>query len=464
MPDDSTTAAVLAALGVAAFACALFGAGARALRQPPVIGQILAGIALGPSLLGRLPGDPTARLFPAHVLPYLGMLGQVAVTVFMFSVGHELTAHRRQAAGPAVAGVAIGALVVPMGLGAAMAVLGRAGFSAAGEPHAGSGTFVLFMAVAVSITALPVLAAIVRDRALDGTRAGTVALASSGLMDVLAWLALAAITLGAVSTGGQRAGVQRVGLRLVLLLVLAAALLGVVRPLLGRWMRDSAATPYQLPVAFALAAGAAAATTALGLHAVFGGLLAGAAMPHPDPTSSAPSSGPGSGPSSDRPALPFLTASVHAVESLLLPLFFITTGLALDVGSLRLGDFVLLAVVCAVACTGKLGGGYLGARLGGLSRQSSATVAVLLNTRGLTELIALNLGLASGVIHKRLFTVLVLMAVITTLMTSPLLSALGHRANLRRERGSHPVEPAAASTSADADPAAVREMQTGSMS
>lgn len=450
MPNDSTTAATLAALAVAAFACALFGAGARVLRQPPVIGQILAGIALGPSLLGQLPGDPTARLFPAHVLPYLGMLGQVAVTVFMFSVGYELTAHRRQAAGRAVAAVTVGALVVPMGLGAAMAVLGRAEFSAAGEPNAGSGTFVLFMAVAVSITALPVLAAIVRDRALDGTREGAVALASSGLMDVVAWLTLAAITLGAGTTDMWRAGVQQVGLRLVLLLALAAALLGVVRPLLQRWMRNSATVPYQLPVAFALAAGAAAATTALGLHPVFGGLLAGAAMPHPHECPD---------PSSDRAPTSFLTASIHAVESLLLPLFFITTGLALDIGSLRLDDFVLLAVVCAVACAGKLGGGYIGARFGGMPRQPSATVAVLLNTRGLTELIALNLGLASGVIHKRLFTVLVLTAVITTLMTSPLLTALGHRANPRQKRGSRPVEPAAASTSADTDPAAVRENQ-----
>ncbi|MEU1179598.1 cation:proton antiporter [Streptomyces sp. NPDC005820] len=439
MLDDSTIAAVLAALAVAVFACALFGAGARVLRQPPVIGQILAGIALGPSLLGRLPGDPTARLFPAHVLPYLGMLGQVAVTVFMFSVGHELTAHRRQAAGRAVAAVAAGALLVPMGLGAATAVLGRAEFGAAGEPQAGSATFVLFMAVAVSITALPVLAAIVRDRALDGTRAGTVALASSGLMDAVAWLTLAAITLGAATADGRRAGVRQVGLRLVLLLVLAAALLGVVRPLLRRWMRSPATAPYHLPVAFALAGGAAAATTALGLHAVFGGLLAGAAMPHPheNPVPSPdPKPDPKPVPSPDPGS--FLTASVHAVESLLLPLFFITTGLALDIGSLRLGDFVLLAVVCVVACVGKLGGAYLGARFGGLPRQSSATVAVLLNTRGLTELIALNLGLASGVIHQRLFTVLVLMAVITTLMTSPLLTALGHRADHRRPPGPRP--------------------------
>lgn len=437
MPDDSTTAAVLAALAVAAFACALFGAGARALRQPPVIGQILAGIALGPSLLGRLPGDPTARLFPAHILPYLGMLGQVAVTVFMFSVGQGLTAHRGQASGRAVAAVAVGALVLPMGLGAVLAVSGRAAFGAAGEPHAGSGTFVLFIAVAVSITALPVLAAIVRDRALDGTRAGTVALASSGLMDVVAWLTLAAITLGAGSTDGLRSGVRQVGLRLVLLLTLAAVLLGVVRPLLRRWLRSTAAVPYHLPVAFALAAGAAAATTALGLHAVFGGLLAGAAMPHPPPR-------PGS--SADHAPVPFVAASVHAVESLLLPLFFITTGLALDVGSLRLGDLVLLAVVCVVACAGKLGGGYLGARLGGLPRRPSATVAALLNTRGLTELIALNLGLASGVIHQRVFTVLVLMAVITTLLTSPLLAALGHRAIPGRERGPRPVGPAAVPT------------------
>ncbi|MFF3374954.1 cation:proton antiporter [Streptomyces sp. NPDC002680] len=435
MPDDSTTAAVLAAIAVAAFACALFGAVARGLRQPPVIGQILAGIALGPSLLGRLPGDPTASLFPAHVLPYLAMLGQVAVTVFMFSVGHELTAHRRQAAGRAVIAVAIGALVVPMCLGAAMAVLGRARFGAAGEPQAGSGTFVLFMAVAVSVTALPVLAAIVRDRALDGTRAGTVALASSGLMDAVAWLALAAITLGATTSDGRRSWIQQVGLRLVLLLVLAALLLGVFRPLLSRWMRDPATAPYHLPVAFALAAGAAAATTALGLHAVFGGLLAGAAMPHPH-EGREPSAGQNSGPGSDRAPVPFLAASIHAVESLLLPLFFITTGLALDVGSLRPGDFVLLAVICVTACAGKLGGGYLGARFGGLARQPSATVAALLNTRGLTELIALNLGLASGIIHIRLFTVLVLMALITTLMTSPLLSALGHRANPPRGRGS----------------------------
>ncbi|WP_427917222.1 cation:proton antiporter [Streptomyces sp. cg40] len=434
MLTDSTVAAVLTAIAVAALACALFGAAARAMRQPPVIGQILAGIALGPSLLGRLPGDPTAILFPAHVLPYLGMLGQVAVTVFMFSVGYELTAHRRQAAGRAVGAVAVGALVVPVCLGVVLAVAGRAGFGSIGEPNAGDGTFVLFIAVAVSITALPVLAAIVRDRALDGTPAGAVALASSGLMDVVAWFALAAVTLGAGTAGGGFSGVREVGLRIVLLLVLAVVLLGVVRPVLHRWMRGTGTAPYHLPVALSLATGAAAATTALGLHAVFGGLLAGAAVPH-----LLPGSGTGSArepePGSDRLPVPFLGGALHAVESLLLPLFFVTTGLALDVGSLRPGDFVLLVVLCAVACAGKLGGGYLGARLGGLPRRPSATIAVLLNTRGLTELIALNLGLVSGIIHERLFTVLVLMAVATTLMTGPLLSALGHRGSGRGPEG-----------------------------
>ncbi|HEU5024204.1 MAG TPA: cation:proton antiporter [Spirillospora sp.] len=380
----------------------LLGAAARKCGQPAVVGQIIAGLLLGPSLLGRLPGHLDGRLFPSDALPYLTMLSQVAIVVFMFSVGYELELGAIRGHGRVVPLLALGALLVPMALGMACVLLLRPEFADVGMRGHGR-SFLLFMGVATSITALPVLAAIVRERDLARTTAGVVATAAAGIMDALAWLVLAAALIGGGRTG-------RFPLPVTILLVggFAAVMLAVVRPVLAWWTdRGRSVLSSPAPVAFALAMGSAWVTASLGLHPVFGAFLAGLAM-----------HGRKRAPDAD------VLRAMDQVGSLLLPLFFVVTGLSLNIGAVRGKALLLLGIVVVVACAGKLAPSYGISRLSGLPPRESATVAALMNTRGLTELIALNVGLADGIIDRRLFTVLVLMALITTFGTWPLLSLI----------------------------------------
>lgn len=382
--------------------CLLLSALARRCGQPAVIGQILTGVLLGPSLLGRLPGHLTARLFPHSVLPSLTSLAQVGVVIFMFMVGYELDFGAIRGRGRAVPAVAASALVVPMGLGIACVLLYRSGFAGIGEPHDGH-SFVLFMGVAVSITAMPVLASIVRERGLAGTTAGAVATAAAGIMDVLAWLVLAAALIGTRHSGHFSWPVM-----LLLTGGFVAVMLIAVRPALTWWTgRSQSLLSDPMLVAFALAMASAWVTGTLGLQPVFGGFLAGLVM---RPRNGVPDAD--------------VVSAMEKAAKFLLPLFFIVTGLSLNIGDVHGEALILFAVIVLIASVGKLGPGYVASRLSGLQPRQSATIAALVNTRGLTELIALNVGLQAGLINQRLFTVLVLMALVTTLMTGPLLSVI----------------------------------------
>ncbi len=385
---------------------ALLGALARRLGQPTVIGQILTGVLLGPSLLGRLPGHLTSHLFPHQVLPYLTTLAQIAVVIFMFGVGYEIDFGMVRGRGRVVPLVAISALAVPFALGLGSVFLFRSDFTALGDGHQGR-SFLLFMAVACSITALPVLAIIVRERGLAGTRAGVTAIAAAGIMDVLAWLALAAALIGSGHSG-------RFSVLVTVLLIsgFAAAMMLVMPPLLSWWTgRSNSILSNPVPVAFALAMGSAWVTASLGLQPVFGGFIAGLAMRA----------------ANREPDADVLRATDQA-GGVLLPLFFVVAGLSLDIGAMRGDAIAAFAVIFAVAVVGKLGPAYALSRSCGLGSRESATVATLVNTRGLTELIALNVGLADGLINQRLFTVLVLMALITTMLTGPLLGLVNRSA------------------------------------
>ena len=380
----------------------LFGALARRCGQPVVIGQILTGVLLGPSVLGRLPGHLTSHLFPHAVLPFLTVLAQVAVAIFMFAVGYEIDLGKLRGRGRAVPLTAASALGVPMGLGIVLVLLYRSGFTAIGEAHQGR-SFVLFMGVAVSITAMPVLASIVRERGLAGTVAGVTATAVAGSMDVVAWLLLAAALIGS-----GHAGPFSFPVTLLLTCCFAIFMLVVVPRGLSWWMRrPMSVLTSPVPLAFALAMGSAWFTSYLGLQAVFGGFIAGLAMR-----------------AASRELDVDVVRSLDQAGGLLLPLFFIVTGLSLNIGAVGGEGWILLALILVAAALGKIGPAYGVSRLCGMDPRDSATIAVLVNTRGLTELIALNVGLTDGLIGQRLFTILVLMALITTMMTGPLLSAI----------------------------------------
>ena len=415
---DALIADVIGGLALVLVFSTVMSGLARKVGQPAVVGQILAGLLLGPSVLGRLPGHLVGRLFPAAGIPSLTALSQVAVAIFMFVVGYELDlgALRGRRRGPVC--VAWAALLVPMGV-ACLAVLAFRGQIGTLAQHRVDAPLVLYLGIAMSITALPVLAAIVRERGIAGSLAGVTATSAAGLMDVAAWLALAAVIADATHKNGRPWGVT-----VLLFLVFLAAMLAVVRPLLRRWMvRSGTVLANRLPIAIALGLGGAWVTATLGLHPVFGAFVAGLAMPsetgQPDPEVLRP---------------------LEEAGGLFLPLFFAVTGLSLNVEAMNGTAVLVLLVVCLVAASGKLLPGYAGARLGGLGRQDAAVVAVLVNTRGLTELIALNIGLSSGLIGPRMYAVLVLMALVTTLMTAPLLGLLKRRSALP----SRPQEPVAA--------------------
>ncbi|GLZ14925.1 integral membrane ion exchanger [Actinomadura sp. NBRC 104425] len=421
MDGEAITAMVIGGVGVIVVASWLLGSVARRLGQPTVIGHIVAGIALGPTLLGQLPGNPTEHLFPAEARPFLTVLSQVAVVIFMFVAGYEIDPRSLRGGGRGAVMVAVLALAVPMGLTAGVIALFHDAFAGLRGEHADGRSFLLFMMVATSITALPVLAAIVRERGLAGTPAGTVATTAAGFMDVAAWVVLAAALAG---TGHQ----TRWPWPVILLLAagFVAVMFLVVRPVLGWWLaRPAALLAEQLPIALGLALGSAWVTASLGLHPVFGGFLAGLAMPRPNGTPE-----------------PEVLRPMEQSANLLLPLFFVTTGLSFDLGSLEWRGLPPLGLILVIAIAGKLLPAYGAARLAGLGPHSSALVAALVNTRGLTELIALNVGLAAGLVGGELFTVLMLMALITTLMTGPLLAVL-----TRRERSA----PAPATAPADAE-------------
>jgi Kef-type K+ transport system membrane component KefB len=404
MTLDVVTADVIGDIALVLGVALLLGAAARRIGQPTVVGQIVAGIALGPSLLGRLPGHVTSRLFTHETVPYISVIAQLAVVIFMFTVGYEIDFRFVRGHGRSAPLIALGALLVPLALGSGLAVGARPELRAIGEPHADGRSLALFIGVAVSVTALPVLAAIVRERGIAGTTAGVVATASAGIMDVCAWLVLAAALIGTKDAGSRPWEVT-----LLLLIGFVLVMFFAVRPLLKWWMRDPGTlVSSQVPLALVLAAAGGWVTASLGLHPLFGAFIAGLAMP-----------GPEGAPDAD------VLRSMEQAGGLLLPLFFVVTGLTTNIGAMNGGTVALLAMIVACATLGKLVPGYALARMTGLSPRQSATIAVLVNTRGLTELIALNVGLSAGIIHEQLFTILVLMALITTVMTGPLLSALG---------------------------------------
>ncbi|MDH6131242.1 Kef-type K+ transport system membrane component KefB [Kitasatospora sp. MAA4] len=386
------TGAITALTALAAPVC-------RRLGQPLVVGQLLIGTALG-----LLPARVTQLLFPAEVLPFLTVLAQLGLVLFLFSVGYELDLRVLRSRQRGVLLVSAGSLLLPLVLG------GLLGWALSGADLLGaaagvrSGPSILFVAVALSITAVPVLAGIIRERGLTTSVPAVLAMTAAGVIDAIGWLLLA-VAIAAAGTGRQPAAV--VAGFACYLLVLAL----LVRPALRRWMRWAWSAGHdRAPVVVAVLAVSAWCTAELGLHVVFGALAVGLLMPrHADG-------------SRDR----HLQHSVEQAGAVLLPLFFVVTGLSVRIGQLDAEDWLVLAVVVLLGTAGKVGGAALAARLGGLARRDALIVGTLLNTRGLTELIALNAGWSAGLIGRHLYTVLVLMALITTTLTGPLLALL-HR-------------------------------------
>lgn len=384
---------VLIAVPAVVLACQAGGRAVRLIGQPPVIGEILAGILLGPSLLGWLAPGLQHQLLPAAALPVTSALGTLGLLSFLFLIGLELDLHSLRTARRAVIAVSLGSLIVPLALGAALAT---AMYPQMAPPGVGRLPFTLFIAVALSITAFPVLARILADRGLETTRLGAFVMACAAVDDALAWCLLTAVT--ALSTSALSAATT-----LALTLALAGVLT-LARPAL-RALLDRAGRTSDDLVLVLLFAGlclSAYATDRIGVHPAFGAFLFGALTPR------------------GLPAVERSAARIRAVVlPLLLPLYFVDTGLHTDLSHLPAGGWLWGAAILAVAVLGKWGGAAGAARLTGSDWRWSAAVGTLMNCRGLTELVVLGIGREAGVITDDLFTLLVVMAVLTTAATAP---------------------------------------------
>ncbi|MFV0133120.1 cation:proton antiporter [Streptomyces sp. HMX87] len=402
MSGDALVLHVVGASALVLVAAHAGGRLARRLRQPYIVGQLATGIALGPSLLGSAAPEAYAVLFPAAIGPVLTGFAQVALVVFLFAVGYELDLEVLGDRARTSVTVALAAFAVPMAVGSGCALLFREPLHDLGMPRGLSPAAVVFAGVALSVTAVPVLTAIVRENGLSRSLPGVVAVSAAGLLDVLGWTVLA----GAMMDGdGGPAGLGvpwRAGLAAGFVAVMVLAARPVLRRLLWRTRLEPS---LRLALLLGFALGSAWVTHALGLHVIFGALLAGVVVPREE----------------DGTLDPDLLRPLHEVGSLLLPFFFVVSGQSVTLGGLDGTAWAAPLVVTVLAVTTKVGSGAVAARLCGLDRRDARTVGVLLSARGLTELIALDAGRQAGLLSGPLYTALVLMALATTLLTQPML-------------------------------------------
>lgn len=383
----------------------LMGRLARRLGQPAVVGEIIAGILLGPTLLGALPGDLDGKLFPPDVQPYLNVLAQLGLVLFMFLVGLEVDLSFIRGRERIAVSVSVASIVLPFSLGLLLATLLHSRHDVVGGDTVSFVAFGLFLGVAMSITAFPVLARILAERGMHRIPTGVLALACAAVDDVLAWALLAVVV--AVVVGGSFGGVAQI---LLLSILFALVMFLVVKPLLRqlvtRYERFGQLTPEMLATVLVGILASAWVTEEIGIHFIFGAFVFGVVMPR---TGAA--------------ALTHeITDRLEQVSVLLLlPVFFVVTGFGVDVGALDLAGLGELALILLVAIAGKFLGAFAAARTQRVPRRQATALGVLMNTRGLTELVILNIGVSLGVLDSEMFTLLVIMAVVTTVMTSPLL-------------------------------------------
>ncbi len=394
----------IAVILVAARACGLLLA---RLGQPPVIGEMAAGILLGPVVFGAALPGLHAQLFPAASLPGLSSLATLGLVLFMFVIGVEMRAP--EGARPqvvAAARVAGLSALLPFGLALAVAPLLHGSLAPDGV---GFWPFAMYLGVALSVTAFPVLARILKDRHIQHTPVGRLALSAAALLDVGAWIALALLV--ALAGGGGYGTLLRTLAGLALLLVLV---FGLLKPLFAALLRRHASDgrPSGMVLAALLVGlfACAAATEWLHLHAVFGAFLFGACLPR-----------------DDRLMHALVERIEHLALVLLMPLFFALAGMGTTADAFTAAGFGALLLILAVAVVGKVAGGALGARLSGYGARDSLAVGSLMNARGMIELIVMKVGLDAGLIGPELFTLLLVVALATTVMTGPLLALAAGR-------------------------------------
>ncbi|MDG2433367.1 cation:proton antiporter [Flavobacterium sp.] len=391
----------------------VFGWFFQKIGQPTVIGEIIAGIILGPSLVGMYFPEFSAALFPEESLGNLKFLSQIGLILFMFVIGMELDVKVLKNKASEAIVISHASIIFPFAMGIGLSYYVYNQFAPAGVEFL---SFSLFMGIAMSITAFPVLARIVQERGIHKTRLGAIVITCAAADDITAWCLLA-VVIAIVKAGDFVGSLYVISLALVYVL----AMLFIVKPFLKRigdlyGEKDNIGKPV-MAIFFLLLIISSYATEIIGIHALFGGFMMGAIMPD---------------------IAKFRMIFIEKVEDvsviLLLPLFFVFTGLHTQVGLIN--DpylWKVTAAIIAVAVIGKFVGSALAARFVGQNWHDSLTIGALMNTRGLMELIVLNIGLELKVLTPEVFTMMVIMALITTFMTGPALNLIGFIFKNKRE-------------------------------
>jgi Kef-type K+ transport system membrane component KefB len=380
----------------------------RRIHQPPVVGELIAGLLLGPTLLGALPGDPSRVIFPSQVTSILTTVGQIGVILYIFLVGLDLNTLGIARRGRDVITISLASLLVPLALGALLGAQLYSSHRLAAGHEVAPLAFVLFTGTAMAMTAFPVLARILRDTGLQRHAIGGLAISCAAIIDVLGWILLALALAVASSTGAKG---------LVLMVAEGAAfivvLLVLIRPFLARLIArqptSHGSAHWFLVVILAMMFASAAITDAIGLHPLFGALLFGAIYPRRrDPVSTMA-----------------LDATLRPLTLwVILPFYFLVPGLHVNLREMLHGGLLQLALILAVACGGKLAGAVGATRARGYSWHDAAVMGTLMNTRGLIELVILSAGVSAHVLDAKLYGLMVVMALITTMTTGPSLRLL----------------------------------------
>jgi Kef-type K+ transport system membrane component KefB len=379
----------------------LVGLGFRWIKQPLVIGEIVAGIMLGPSLFGLVAPGLAASLFPSEAVPFLNVLSQVGLIFFMFLIGLELDP--RYLSGQLEVAILIShvSILVPFSLGSLLALLL---YPIVSNATVSFTAFALFLGAAMSITAFPVLARIITENNLQNTRLGTLALTCAAVDDVTAWCVLA-VAIAVAKTNSMAGAIPTIFYSLLYIGFMVTVGRSFLQRLAHYYERSGRLSQFALAAIYMAVVASALITEQIGIHLIFGAFLLGAVMPK--------NAG-------------LVKELAHKTEdfvlTFLLPIFFAYSGLRTEIGLLNTPElWALCAAVVGVAIVGKYFGTYIAARVSGIENREASALGWLMNTRGLTELIVLNIGLELGVITPLLFTMLVIMALVTTFMTSPLL-------------------------------------------
>lgn len=388
------------------FVSRVFGFVFHKIGQPTVIGEIIAGIILGPSVVGLLFPEISGFLFPPESLPNLQFLSQVGLILFMFVIGLELDLKvvKNQANDAIV--ISHASIVIPyfMGMGLAYYL-----YAELAPDNISFLSFSLFMGIAMSITAFPVLARVIQERNLTKTRLGIIAITCAAADDITAWCILAAV-IAIVKAGTFVSALYTMGLAMAYVLFMILILRPFLKRLGSVYSDRETINKTIVAVAFLVLLGSSYLAEVIGIHALFGAFLAGVVMP---------------------PNFNFRKIMMDKIEDvslvLLLPLFFVFTGLRTQIGLLNDSHlWTICGVIVLTAVAGKVGGTTLAARFVGQSWKESLSLGALMNTRGLMELIVLNIGYDLGVLTPEVFAMLVLMALVTTFMTGPALDLINY--------------------------------------